>query len=171
MSSEKGEGSSFRFGKEYDEFFQPYVFLSTFYNTVDGYKHGGAMHTTFAENWHLIFHSGDINGRRLLDIGTGPSIMSSIPASRNFKELYWSDIAECNLQVLRNWLDRNPCRHDWEPFFKFFAEKHNQSEDWQHLEENLRSVSKMFCDVTSLKTIHWPLITWILLIVSHPALL
>jgi len=53
-----------------------------------------------------------ITGKRLLDVGTGPSIISEMAASRHFDEIYLSDIATQNLAILNEWWTGKSSRLD-----------------------------------------------------------
>ena len=71
----------------------------------------------------LFLYEEDIKGDRLLDIGCGPCIYASIPASRCFKNIYLSEIVDASRDAIRDWLQRRPQAHDWTPFLKFYSEK------------------------------------------------
>ncbi|XP_069135691.1 phenylethanolamine N-methyltransferase-like isoform X1 [Argopecten irradians] len=55
------------------------------------------------ERYNSIFQSGEVKGRQLLDIGTGPSVHSIITASRHVDDVYLSDFAAQNRKVLIDW--------------------------------------------------------------------
>jgi len=55
----------------------------------------------------FILLSGLLDGKTLLDIGTGPSIHSIISPSQHFDEIYLTDYAECNRTILKDWIDGN----------------------------------------------------------------
>ncbi|KAL5018092.1 hypothetical protein ScPMuIL_003814 [Solemya velum] len=55
------------------------------------------------DNLHAVFSERRFSGKRLLDLGSGPSIHSVISASSQFDEIYLSDYAPQNLSVLTDW--------------------------------------------------------------------
>ncbi|XP_033728604.1 nicotinamide N-methyltransferase-like [Pecten maximus] len=55
------------------------------------------------DSLHRIFEECKIQGKRLLDIGTGPTIYSVITASNHVDEIFLSDYAPQNLQYLEKW--------------------------------------------------------------------
>ncbi|OWF55860.1 Nicotinamide N-methyltransferase [Mizuhopecten yessoensis] len=52
-------------------------------------------------------HLHKIGGKRLLDIGTGPTIHNVISASRHLDEIFLSDYAPQNLEYLQKWLKKD----------------------------------------------------------------
>ncbi|KAL5005770.1 hypothetical protein ScPMuIL_016928 [Solemya velum] len=52
---------------------------------------------------HEVFSGGKCFGKRLLDLGSGPSIHSVISASRHYDEIYLSDYVPQNLSILADW--------------------------------------------------------------------
>ena len=67
--------------------------------------------------------SGKIKGRRIIDVGSGPTIHMMIPAAKWFDEIYISDFSIKNVDAQKKWLARSPDSYDWKPFFQYFAEK------------------------------------------------
>ena len=53
----------------------------------------------------LYFFSTDIKGKRLLDVGTGPTVHSIISACTQVEEIHLSDYAEKNRKYLHKWLE------------------------------------------------------------------
>ena len=67
--------------------------------------------------------AGKVKGKRIVDIGSGPTIHSLIPAAKWFDELYLSDYCPQNLEAVQKWVGKDPGAHDWQGYFRFFAEK------------------------------------------------
>ena len=64
-----------------------------------------------------------MKGKRIIDIGSGPTIHTVIPAAKWFDEVYISDFSQKNIDAVQKWLARDPGAHDWEDYFRFVAEK------------------------------------------------
>ena len=66
-------------------------------------------------------YQGRVQGHRLLDIGSGPSIHSVIPAAKWFDEIILTDFTHANREKQRQWLNKEPNRFDWTPYFKWYS--------------------------------------------------
>ena len=67
--------------------------------------------------------AGRHSGKRLLDIGCGPGIVSAISGSKAFEEIILSDISEYNLNEVQKWLKGEPDAFDWTPALTFVGNK------------------------------------------------
>ncbi|XP_067681436.1 phenylethanolamine N-methyltransferase-like [Haliotis asinina] len=86
------------------------------------------MLTLSAWNRRLsVFHLGHIRGRRLLDIGTGPTIHSVISASSCCDTVNLSDFTPQNREILTKWLDGS-LEHSFKNFFQFVVDKEDRGE-------------------------------------------
>jgi len=56
---------------------------------------------------------------RILDIGSGPSITSTISAAPYAAEIVLSEYPEANHSELLQWLNNDPNAFDWTLFFKY----------------------------------------------------
>ncbi|XP_033728542.1 nicotinamide N-methyltransferase-like isoform X1 [Pecten maximus] len=54
---------------------------------------------------HRFFNEHNVSGKRLLDVGTGPTIHTLITAYNHVDEIYLSDYLPQNLQYLEKWLE------------------------------------------------------------------
>ncbi|XP_021363239.1 indolethylamine N-methyltransferase-like [Mizuhopecten yessoensis] len=88
---------------DYSGKFDPEWYMDTFYSSVIGQAAEGNLLQFALEKYHDIFHSGDVKGRRLLDVGTGPSVHSVISACRHVDDVYLTDFAAQNRKVLNDW--------------------------------------------------------------------
>lgn len=86
-------------GNDYKEF-DPKTYLQQYYYSPR--EHGDRVEFDL-QQLHHIFNSGKVNGKYLLDIGTGPSIHSIISASCHVDEIVLSDYAEQNRVYLYSW--------------------------------------------------------------------
>ena len=74
----------------------------------------------FVSNTYLV---GIVKGKRIIDIGSGPTIHSLIPAAKWFDELYLSDYCPQNLEAVQKWVRKDSGAHVWKGYFQFFAER------------------------------------------------
>ncbi|XP_069108448.1 nicotinamide N-methyltransferase-like [Argopecten irradians] len=60
---------------------------------------------------HRLFNSHKLSGKRLLDVGTGPTVHTLITACNHVDEIYLSEFLPQNLQYLENWRngEENQC--------------------------------------------------------------
>ena len=56
-----------------------------------------------------------------MDIGTGATVHTLIPASNKFKHITCAEYTEVNRKELKEWLSGTKDAFDWSLFFKFFA--------------------------------------------------
>uniref|UniRef100_A0A8C4XDQ8 Zgc:64002 n=1 Tax=Erpetoichthys calabaricus TaxID=27687 RepID=A0A8C4XDQ8_ERPCA len=100
----------------------------------------------------LLFLTGHITGKLLIDIGSGPTLHNALIASEYFQEIIMSDYVECNRKEIEKWLRRESGAHDWShseivSFYRSTIEER---------EEKTRSVIKQVlkCDVTQINPFH-----------------
>ncbi|KAB0371111.1 hypothetical protein FD755_017520 [Muntiacus reevesi] len=70
---------------------------------------------------HQIFLSG-LEGKLLIDIGSGPTIYQFFSACESFQEIIATDYTDKNLQELEKWLKKMPGAFDWPPVVKYVCE-------------------------------------------------
>ncbi|XP_040076422.1 nicotinamide N-methyltransferase-like [Ixodes scapularis] len=87
-------------------------FLPRTYMDVYGRLTGEAI-TSMAENLHRIFQSDLAQGGSLLDVGTGPTLLTSLLASSRFNDIVLSDLVEANRLELQKWLNKDEDAIDW----------------------------------------------------------
>ncbi|OWF56784.1 Indolethylamine N-methyltransferase [Mizuhopecten yessoensis] len=107
---------------DYNGVFDPEWYLDTYYGSVADQVSGHVTNQASSqsdgvvgnqlqfnllqfnlEKYHDIFQYGDVKGRRLLDVGTGPSVHSVISACRHVDDVYLTDFAAQNRKVLNDW--------------------------------------------------------------------
>lgn len=93
------DGGTLPSSTDYTHNFDPEWYLDTYYASWDD----GDFLNFILKSFHEVFHTGALHGKTLLDIGTGPSIHSIISASSYFDEIYLTDFAECNRNILMDW--------------------------------------------------------------------
>lgn len=100
--------------------------------------------------YHEAFQSLP-NGLRVLDYGSGPSIVSIISAAAKASEIVLSDYGEGNRKALRQWLERDPEAFDWSPTFNMVVQEYEgrSEEEARKREEQVRKVVKAvaLCDL------------------------
>jgi len=60
--------------------------------------------------------SGEHHFTEVLDVGTGPTIHHAVPFAPHVDSIYLSDYLASNLTEIRNWIERHPQAHDWDPY-------------------------------------------------------
>ena len=66
--------------------------------------------------------TGKIGGRRLLDVGTGPTIHTVISAAKYVTDIYLSDFCRRNITALRDW-KKGMLAHSFEKLFQYVVDK------------------------------------------------
>ncbi|NXC40234.1 PNMT methyltransferase, partial [Penelope pileata] len=64
------------------------------------------------------FASGEIHGRTLIDVGSGPTIYQLLSACDHFEEIVATDFLAVNREELRRWARGEPGAFDWSPFIQ-----------------------------------------------------
>ena len=105
-------------GMDYHDKFDPSVYLT--------YKYGeGRFSDSVNFNlccYHNAFHSLP-SGLRILDYGSGPSILTTISAATKASEVVLSDYTEGSRRALRQWLARDADAFDWSSFFSYVVKE------------------------------------------------
>ncbi|CAH1265135.1 NNMT [Branchiostoma lanceolatum] len=93
---------------------------------------------------------GRFTGQRLLDVGTGPNIMSILSASKYFPEITCSDYVQSCREELQLWLNDEPGAFDWSPYLQYTSALEGNSTTPEDIASRLRSAVKAVlpCDVT-----------------------
>ena len=91
--------------------------MATIYFTEHSFLFICFYNTTFMD---VITFSGELKGKKLLDIGTGPIVYNIITPSKWFDEIYLSDVAKTNVDFLQRWRRGNsePMKRVMERFAK-----------------------------------------------------
>ncbi|XP_077359642.1 phenylethanolamine N-methyltransferase [Festucalex cinctus] len=72
---------------------------------------------------HRAFTEGDIGGKLLVDIGTGPTLYQVLSACEVFERVVLTDFLEANRKELRRWLQgEEGCGLDWTPYMQHVCE-------------------------------------------------
>ena len=84
---------------------------------MSGYR---ASH--FLRCFHDVFQSLP-QGIKVLDYGSGPSILATISAASKASEIVLSDYTERNRDAINQWLKKDAEAVDWSPHFSYVVEK------------------------------------------------
>ncbi|XP_075767517.1 phenylethanolamine N-methyltransferase [Pelodiscus sinensis] len=84
------------------------------------------------------FATGEIHGRTLIDIGSGPTIYQLLSACDHFEEIIATDYLEVNRQALRRWVQDEPGGFDWSPYIRHVCKIEGKGEQWKEKERKLR---------------------------------
>ncbi|KAM3921445.1 nicotinamide N-methyltransferase-like [Leptodactylus fuscus] len=140
--------SDFTGKEEYQELFNPKVYLESFYHLGSGSRADKYLYFVLKE---LVdtFTSGKVKGDTLIDIGTGPTIYQLLSACEVFKNIIVSDFTERNREEFNVWLKNQPGAFDWSSVVKHVCHLEGDSISCQEKEERLRkSITQVLkCDV------------------------
>ena len=106
----------FSFGQDYCDKFSPNDYLQKNYSDANL----GPFHLFKLNVLHKFYQSYSPTAKlRILDIGSGPSITSTISAAPYAAEIVLSEYPEANHSELLQWLNNDPNAFDWTLFFKY----------------------------------------------------
>ncbi|KAJ8256669.1 hypothetical protein COCON_G00188210 [Conger conger] len=98
---------------------------------------------------HNTFSTGDLKGKKLIGLGSGPSIYIIISARKCFEEIVLSDFTTGNRREIEKWLKNDEGSFDWHPIIKFVCELEGKSRSPEEVEQKLRKIVQFLkCDVT-----------------------
>ncbi|KAM7297538.1 nicotinamide N-methyltransferase-like [Ixodes scapularis] len=73
----------------------------------------GKISSSQMEKLHSFFQSDIIQGETLLELGSGPVLLSSLMASSRFKHIVLSDLVEGNRLEINKWINEEEDAIDW----------------------------------------------------------
>ncbi|KAK6186981.1 hypothetical protein SNE40_006235 [Patella caerulea] len=122
--------------EDYNTHFDPDAYVKTYYTVLDDTVQGGLF--PFVLNGeHDVFKAGDVKGRRLLDIGTGPVPHSVIPAVPFVQDIYLTDFSTVNRKYLYDALFGSG-KQDYSSIFNFFTNLSDKSQPWTKRSDDLK---------------------------------
>jgi hypothetical protein len=93
--------------------FNSKVYLNQYYETVEGHP-DEKLNYFFIENLTKLFDREELRlGGLLIDVGTGPSMQTTVLASKHFDRIVLTDYCESNRIDIIKWLCEMPGSHDW----------------------------------------------------------
>ncbi|KAK6192646.1 hypothetical protein SNE40_004083 [Patella caerulea] len=122
--------------EQYHTHFDPDAYIKTYYSVLDGSVIGGAI-PFILERQQDIFKAGDVKGKRLLDIGTGPIPQSVISAVPFVQDIYLTEFSASNRKYLHDALFGSG-KQDYSNIFKFVTDLSDKSQPWTKLSEELK---------------------------------
>ncbi|XP_068844352.1 nicotinamide N-methyltransferase-like [Capricornis sumatraensis] len=131
----------------YQENFEPTSYLEYYRMNQDPI--GDEVLHFLLKHYNATFKSGGLEGKLLIDIGSGPTIYQFLSACESFQEIVATDYADKNLQELEKWLKKMPGAFDWSPAVKYVCELEGNRDKWAEKEERVRrAVTRVLkCDV------------------------
>lgn len=93
------------------------------------------------------FATGEVSGRTLIDIGSGPTIYQLLSACAHFEDITMTDFLEVNRQELGLWLREEPGAFDWSVYSQHVCLIEDKGESWQEKERQLRARVKRILPV------------------------
>ncbi|KAM3869241.1 nicotinamide N-methyltransferase [Diretmus argenteus] len=99
------------------------------------------------------FSSGKYKGKKLIEVGTGPTIFTLISACEHFEELVVSDYVDANRREVEKWLRAEDGCFNWDPCIQIVCDLEGKRRTPAVVTETLRQRIKQVlkCDITSLE--------------------
>ncbi|KAL4686947.1 hypothetical protein H8959_019075 [Pygathrix nigripes] len=85
------------------------------------------------------FATGEVSGRTLIDIGSGPTVYQLLSACSHFEDITMTDFLEVNRQELGRWLREEPGAFNWSMYSQYACLIEGKGESWQEKERQLRA--------------------------------
>ncbi|XP_067127325.1 nicotinamide N-methyltransferase-like [Centruroides vittatus] len=107
---------------------------------------------------HRIYLDKRFQGKRLFEIGCGPTVHRIAPASRVFSEIIQCEFSEHNREIVQKWLKNDPTAQDWGRLIRITA----RQEEYGDLDQGIREIENRIrgkvkkivpCDVLQKKVI------------------
>ncbi|XP_064158167.1 indolethylamine N-methyltransferase-like [Anguilla rostrata] len=140
-------------GEFYQGHFDSREYFSAYYSSPSS---GDDFLPFVLQKLHETFSSGNIKGKKLIDIGCGPTIHGIISASKYFEEIVVSDFTDSNRREIEKWLRNEEGCFDWRPTIEFVCELEGGSTSPEEVEQRLRQIVKQVrrCDVRQENPFH-----------------
>ncbi|KAK6186098.1 hypothetical protein SNE40_008201 [Patella caerulea] len=122
--------------EHYNTHFDPDAYVKTYYTDLDDTYQSGVLPFVL-KGEHDVFKSGDVKGRRLLDIGTGPVPHSVIPAVPFVQDIYLTDFSAANRKYLYDALFGSG-KQDYSNIFEFLVNLSDKSQPWTKFSDDLK---------------------------------
>ncbi|KAI8515717.1 hypothetical protein Bbelb_065300 [Branchiostoma belcheri] len=139
-----------------DDFKTAREYLDYFYSDLmtKGHVDEGLAMPWILEQFHGTFSKDRDFGRRLLDVGSGPTVYQLISASRVCPEIICSDIHRGALGEIISWKNGDLNAFDWTAAMKYVSGLEGTS--WGSRQEQLRNAIKdtVVCDVFNDNPLH-----------------
>ncbi|KAK6186980.1 hypothetical protein SNE40_006234 [Patella caerulea] len=123
-------------GEDYNTHFDPDIYIKTYYTDLEDTVDGGLI-PFILKGMYDVFKAGDVKGKRLLDIGTGPIPHSVIPAVPFVQDIYLTEFSTVNRKYLNDALFGSG-KQDYSNIFKFFTNLSDKSQPWTKLSDDLK---------------------------------
>ncbi|XP_068097854.1 nicotinamide N-methyltransferase-like [Hyperolius riggenbachi] len=135
--------------KEYEEKFDPRLYLETYFHLGSGSLADNFIRFQ-EEQFHKAFSSGKVKGHTLIDIGTAPSIYQLLSACEAFDEIIATSHTQRELCELQKWQNREADAFDWSSILKYVCDLEGNRITMKEKEEKLRGKIKqtLLCDVS-----------------------
>ncbi|XP_004859546.1 phenylethanolamine N-methyltransferase [Heterocephalus glaber] len=119
--------------------FEPAAYLRNNYTP----PRGDLSHPGGVGPWKLrclaeTFATGEVTGRTLIDIGSGPTVYQLLSACAHFEDITMTDFLEANRRELARWLRQEPGAFDWSAYSRHACLLEGRGESWREKERQLR---------------------------------
>nr|XP_015103400.1 phenylethanolamine N-methyltransferase isoform X2 [Vicugna pacos] len=96
-------------------------------------------HISREKEWERWGEAGEVSGRTLIDIGSGPTVYQLLSACAHFEDITMTDFLEVNRQELGLWLREEPGAFDWSVYSQHVCLIEGKGESYQEKERQLRA--------------------------------
>ncbi|KAM7304951.1 nicotinamide N-methyltransferase [Ixodes scapularis] len=72
-----------------------------------------SAYTFYQKELHTIFSSPSLHGRKLLDVGCGPTVHNVFPATKKIEDIVLSDFLPQNKLAVEKWIQKSPDAINW----------------------------------------------------------
>ncbi|KAE8592666.1 hypothetical protein XENTR_v10018843 [Xenopus tropicalis] len=138
-------------GKDvYEEEFDPWSYLDTYYNPISGLAKKDGYMDFALKKFHETFIKRGVKGETLIDIGHGPTIYQDLSACESFEEIIGADYTDRNREYYEKTVRNEPGIFDWTSVIQAVCDLEGKGTTVEEKKEKLKKTVKktIKCDVT-----------------------
>ncbi|KAF7689576.1 nicotinamide N-methyltransferase [Silurus meridionalis] len=148
------QSSRFTEADYYQEHFDSRAYVNSFYGRPEGHDDEKNYLTCILGCLSKTFLSGRYRGRRLIEVGSGPTLHTVISACEYFEEIVLSDYTDRNREEVEKWLRNEDGCFDWKPIFEYFCAKDGSSSSDLEVKLRQRVKQVLKCNVLAENPFH-----------------
>ncbi|KAK3510797.1 hypothetical protein QTP70_022716 [Hemibagrus guttatus] len=141
------ERSHFTEAEYYQECFDSRAYMNNFYSRPEGHSDEKDYLTFVLGCLSKIFSTGKYKGRKLIEVGSGPTIHTVISACEHFDELLLSDFVDSNREEIKKWINNEEGCFDWKPIIEYVCELDGKSSSDVEVKLRQRMKQVLKCNV------------------------
>ncbi|KAG7315800.1 hypothetical protein KOW79_020666 [Hemibagrus wyckioides] len=121
------ESSHFTEAEYYQKCFDSRAYMNNFYSRPEGHSDENNYLSFVLGCLSRIFSTGEYKGRKLIEVGSGPTIHTVISACQHYHELVLSDFVDGNREEIKKWINNEEGCFDWKPIIEYVCELDGKS--------------------------------------------